>query len=196
MKYPALKIYIKEMITEEIVTKLKSGEIDMGLLAALLKEPTIVEEALFYEEFFAYASRQEKLSRKKYLLPTDILPDNLWLLEEGHCLRNQVFDLCELKKQNFASDKLHYEVGSIETLINLVDKNEGITIIPQLAAMLLKPGQRKNMREFARPAPVRKIILASSMHYPKTRIKDVLKEEIIKSVPKGMVEGRRKIILG
>ena len=196
LKYPLLKIYIKELITEDIVTKIKSGEVDIGLLASPLKETSIVETPLFYEEFFAYASEQRNMSKKKYLLAQDIKHDHLWLLEEGHCMRSQVFDLCELKKKNMISAKVHYEAGSIETLINLVDKNEGITIIPQLAAMLLKAGQKKNLRQFTRPAPVREIILANSIYYPRKKILEFMKLEILKMVPVEMKNRTNKLLLG
>ena len=142
-KFPSLKLYVQEMVTDDIIAKIKAGEIDMGLLARPLREPQIAEHILFYEEFFAYASLSEKLPQKKYLLPKEIDPSHLWLLEEGHCLRNQVFNLCELKKQSTQSENLHYEAGSIETLINLVDRHNGITIVPQLSVLNLKSSQKK-----------------------------------------------------
>ncbi len=129
-KYPMLKITIREIVTDEIVESLKTGDVDIGMLATPLGDPKLEEHPVFYEEFFAYASANEKVSKKRYLLPKDIDLSKLWLLEEGHCLRNQVLDLCELKKKDFASDRLHYETGSIETLKNLVDHHHGITILP------------------------------------------------------------------
>ncbi len=94
----------------------------MGLAATPLNEIFIKEHPLFYEEFFVYSSQGENLPGKKYLLPQMIDLKRLWLLEEGHCLRSQVLNLCELKKKEYETEDLHYEAGSIETLINLVDK--------------------------------------------------------------------------
>jgi LysR family transcriptional regulator, hydrogen peroxide-inducible genes activator len=185
-KFPQLKIFIKELVTDEIILRLKTGELDAGLLATPLHEDLIAEHPLFYEEFFAYASRNEKLSRKKYLLPREIYLDHLWLLEEGHCLRTQVFNLCELKNRDPQSKGLHYQAGSIETLINLVDKNDGITIVPFLATQMLKPGQRKNLREFARPKPVREISLVTSKNFPRKTLLDELREQILAVVPQSM----------
>ncbi len=146
-KYPLLKISIRELVTDEIINSLKNGDIDIGLLATPLKDPRLEEHPVFYEEFFAYTAANEKLSRKKYLLPKDIDLSKLWLLEEGHCLRNQVLDLCELKKKDFESNRLHYETGSIETLKNLVDHHQGITILPHLATLdLNKKTKGKNPR--------------------------------------------------
>lgn len=187
-KFPSLNIFIKELVTDEIIAKLKTGELDAGLLATPLNEAAIAEHPLFYEEFFAYASKHEKLSRKKYLLPKEIYLDHLWLLEEGHCLRTQVFNLCELKNKDTQTKGLHYQAGSIETLINLVDKNDGITIVPYLATLMLKPGQKKNLREFARPKPVREISLATSKNFPRKKLLEHLKEEILAVVPVEMLK--------
>jgi LysR family transcriptional regulator, hydrogen peroxide-inducible genes activator len=187
-KFPELKIFIKELVTDEIIAKLKTGELDAGLLATPLNEDAITEHPLFYEEFFAYASKHEKLSRKKYLLPKEIYLDHLWLLEEGHCLRTQVFNLCELKNKDTQSKGLHYQAGSIETLINLVDKNDGITIVPYLATLMLKPGQKKNLREFARPKPVREISLVTSRNFPRRKLLEHLKEHILAVVPPAMLK--------
>lgn len=185
-KFPNLKIFIKELVTDEIILRLKTGELDAGLLATPLNENLIAEHPLFYEEFFAYASRNEKLSRKKYLLPKEIYLDHLWLLEEGHCLRTQVFNLCELKNKDTQSKGLHYQAGSIETLINLVDRNDGITIVPYLATLMLKPGQKKNLREFARPKPVREISLVTSKNFPRKMLLEHLREHILAVVPQSM----------
>jgi LysR family transcriptional regulator, hydrogen peroxide-inducible genes activator len=185
-EFPGLKIFIKELVTDEIILRLKTGELDAGLLATPLNEDLIAEHPLFYEEFFAYASRNEKLSRKKYLLPKEIYLDHLWLLEEGHCLRTQVFNLCELKNKDTESKGLHYQAGSIETLINLVDKNDGITIVPYLATLTLKPGQKKNLREFARPKPVREISIVTSKNFPRKKLLEHLREHILAVVPLSM----------
>ncbi|MEO6167361.1 MAG: LysR substrate-binding domain-containing protein [Chitinophagales bacterium] len=96
---PHLRINIKEIITNETIINLKTGVLNIGLLATPLNEPLLSEYPLFYEEFFAYASHAEKLPNKKYILPNDINLDHLWLLEEEHCLQNHGFNLCELLKQ-------------------------------------------------------------------------------------------------
>ncbi|MEJ0029836.1 MAG: LysR family transcriptional regulator [Bacteroidota bacterium] len=118
-KHPALRVNISELVTSDIISALKGGDADIGLLSTPLHDPKLVEHPVFYEEFFAYTSnnpppggRGDKTSKKKYLLPKDIDLSKLWLLEEGHCFRNQVFNLCELKKKDVESDRLHYQAGS------------------------------------------------------------------------------------
>lgn len=188
VQFPDLRIYIKELVTDEIIMKLKTGELDAGLLATPLNEQAITEYPLFYEEFFAYASQNEKLSRKKYLLPKEIYLDSLWLLEEGHCLRTQVLNLCELKHKDTASKGLHYQAGSIETLVNMVDRNDGVTIVPYLATLMLKQGQKKNLREFAAPKPVREISIVTAKNFPRTKLLDHLKTSIMEVVPQSMLK--------
>jgi len=181
-KYPRLNIFIKELITEDIIDHVKKGELDLGLVATPLNEPSIKEYPLFYEEFFAYSAQGENLPWKKYLLPQMIDLRRLWLLEEGHCFRSQVLNLCELKKKDVENENLHYEAGSIETLINLVDKYQGITIIPHLAVLNLKQSQRKKIREFANPKPVREISIIAGNNFARTKILEKLKEEIITKI--------------
>ena len=182
-KYPRLNIFIKELITEDIIDHIKKGELDLGLVATPLNEPSIKEYPLFYEEFFAYSAQGENLPWKKYLLPQMIDLRRLWLLEEGHCFRSQVLNLCELKKKDVENENLHYEAGSIETLINLVDKYQGITIIPHLAVLNLKQSQRKKIREFANPKPVREISIIAGNNFARTKILEKLKEEILTKIP-------------
>ena len=132
-KYPNLKVKITELTTENIIEKLKLNLLDAGILATPLNNPLLNEQVLYYEQFVVYASKEEKLMKKKYLLPGDINPNHLWLLEEGHCLRNQILNLCELRRKELETSNLEYVTGSIETLKKMVDMNNGITILPELA---------------------------------------------------------------
>ena len=194
-KTPTLKLYIKEMVTDEIIKGLKTGELDMGLLATPLEEAGLTEHKLFHEELFAYATQGFSKSGNKLLVPEEIDLSILWLMEEGHCLRNQVFKLCELKKQKTKGENLHYEAGSIETLINLVDSHHGMTIIPELATFSLNPSQKKNIYRFAEPKPVREISLVTSKDFPRKKVIIQLRDEIISNVPI-VLNDQDKIILG
>ena len=194
-EHPLLKISIRELVTDEIINSLKNGDIDIGLLATPLNDPRLEEHPVFYEEFFAYVAANEKLSKKKYLLPKDIDLSKLWLLEEGHCLRNQMLDLCELKKKDFQSDRLHYETGSIETLKNLVDHHQGITILPHLATLDLSKKQKEKIREFAHPKPVREISLVINKNFHRTSLFEALKLEIEKQLPPTIDKAQKKRVL-
>lgn len=192
--YPHLQIFIKEMVTGDVMNQLKTGELDMGLLATPLHDSQLQEYPLFYEEFFAYASQSEKLDGTKYLLPKEINVAHLWLLEEGHCFRNQIFNLCQLKRDQSSADNLHYEAGSIETLINLVDRYDGITIIPHFATLNLTPDQQKNVRAFAPPQPVREISLVVNQTYPRQKLVQHVQAAIRQAVPFPTERPEQKIL--
>ena len=108
-------------------------------------------------------------------------------------MRNQVFNLCELKHRDKGA--LNYEAGSIETLINLVDQNQGITIIPKLAEMNLKPSQKKNIREFANPRPAREIGILVVENFPRVKVLECLKEEIMKVIPALLQQKKHKKVM-
>ena len=194
-KHPLLKTTIRELVTNDIILALKNGDIDIGLLATPLNDPKLEEYPVFYEEFFAYTGAEEKFSKKKYLLPKDIDLSKLWLLEEGHCLRNQVFDLCELKKKDSQSDRLHYEAGSLETLKNLVDHHDGITILPFLATLDLSRKQKEKIREFAHPKPVREISLVVNKNFHRASLLKGLRMEIERQLPASIGKtGKRRVL--
>ena len=192
-QYPLLRIFIKEMTADEIILALKKNTIDLGLLATPLQEPLLTEYPLFQEAFFVYASPKEKIPRKKYLTLKEINPHRIWLLAKGHCLHNQVVSLCELKQTESAWENVQYEAGSIESLINLVDRNEGVTILPQLALMNLTTPQKRNLREFADPVPARQISLVCLQSFARKKILERLREEIMLKLP--ILPGKKRRVL-
>jgi LysR family transcriptional regulator, hydrogen peroxide-inducible genes activator len=189
-KYQEVKVKIWEFTTEYIIEKLEKNILDVGILATPLNNSSILEQPLYKEEFFVYASKNETVLNKKYLLAEDININHLWLLEEGHCLRSQIVNLCELKKKE-ANSNLEYEAGSIDSLIKMVEQYEGITILPELAVRHLSVVQKNNIREFKPPVPVREISLVTYRHFVKTRMLETLKQEIIDNVS-GYLSHRKK----
>jgi LysR family hydrogen peroxide-inducible transcriptional activator len=191
-QHPLLKVNIRELVTPDLIAAIKSGEVDIGLMATPLNDERLVEHSVFYEEFFAYVSPKEKLYQKKYMLPKDIDLSKLWMLEEGHCFRNQVFNLCELKMKDVRSDRLHYQAGSLETLKNLVDHNKGITILPYLATLDLTTKQKQQVREFAPPKPAREISLVVNVNFSRKNVLNAMKVEIQKYVPEKLMRAERR----
>jgi LysR family hydrogen peroxide-inducible transcriptional activator len=194
LKYPDLKLKIVELTTKQIIQELESQRLDAGILATPLKQPSLKEIPLFYEQFVVYASQNEKVMKKKYLLADDIDVNHLWLLEEGHCLRSQVVNLCELKRKESLMQNLDYEAGSIETLKKMVDVNTGITILPELALRDLSKAQEKNLRYFKPPAPVREISLVTYRYFVKYNLIEALRKEILSRIPIEMQDAHRKEI--
>lgn len=192
-KYPQVNLVVKEIITEEVVRELKSNRLDCGLVVTPLNDSSIKENILFYEELFVYVSKKNALVDKKYVLPTEIDPNQLWLLEEGHCFRSQILNLCELRKHS----ELHfkYETGNIETLKRMVDKSDGITILPELAIMEFSPAQLKLVKRLKEPSPAREVSLVTHRDHLKTKLIQTLKEEILMLVPKQMQKLNKKKVV-
>jgi LysR family transcriptional regulator, hydrogen peroxide-inducible genes activator len=182
-KYPGVKLIINEMMTELIIARLREGKIDAGILVTPLQEAGISEFTLFYEEMMAYVSRKNAVYKKAYVLPQDIDPNKLWLLEEGHCFRSQIVNLCELRKIGKEGSHFDYEAGSIETLRRMVELNDGITIIPELATLDMPSRQMQLIRHFKNPVPMREVSLVVHRNLVKKRLIDVLRQEILSTVP-------------
>jgi len=192
-KYPQLNLIIKESITEDVIYELKNNRLDCGIVVTPLKDPSIKEDILFYEELFVYVSKKNALSGKKYVLASEINPNELWLLEEGHCFRSQVLNICELKKSSDFHFK--YETGNIETLKRMVDKSNGITILPELAVMEFSKARLKLVKRLKQPSPAREVSLVTHRDHIKTKLIKTLREEIINIVPVQMQKLQQKKIV-
>jgi len=194
-KYPAIKLVVQELMTELIIERLREGKIDVGILVTPLRETGIQEYVLFYEELMAYVSRKNAMYEKTYLLPQDIDPDKLWLLEEGHCFRSQIANLCELQKMSRAGSRFDYEAGSIETLRRMVEMNDGITIIPELATLDMPGRQTQLVRPFRKPSPMREVSLVVHRNLVKKRLIDRLRAEILDAVPDKIKKNKTNYIV-
>jgi LysR family transcriptional regulator, hydrogen peroxide-inducible genes activator len=192
-KYPQVKLTIKEAITEELVQELKNNRLDCSIVVTPLKDSSIKEDILFYEELFVYVSKKNALYDKKYVLPSEIDPSQLWLLEEGHCFRSQILNLCELRK--YSDLHLRYETGNIETLKRMVDKSDGITILPELAVMEFTTQQMKFVKRLKEPSPAREVSLVTHRDHLKTKLLKTLKEEVLNIVPKPMQKLQKKKVV-
>ena len=185
-RYPSITLQVNELTTDEIIARLQRQELDAGILAIPLHHARIAEHHLFYEEFVLYGPAQEKVMRKKYILPRDIDVNKLWLLQEGHCLREQVINLCELKSKERSMHQLDFAAGSIETLRRMVENNQGMTILPSLALGYMTKAQMKNIRHFKKPAPVRQIGLVTYRYYIKEKLIEALRQCILELIPSSM----------
>jgi LysR family hydrogen peroxide-inducible transcriptional activator len=175
---PQLKVKISELNTNQIVEQLEKDHLDVGILATPINIEGLKEYPLFYEKLVVYVSDKETTLKKKFILPEEIDVNRLWLLEEGHCLRSQMMNLCELRKKNTDFSNLEYEAGSIESLLKIVEMNNGITVVPELAVINFSEKQKSQIREFKAPVPVREISLVTYRHFVKTKLLEVLADEI------------------
>lgn len=194
-KYPELKLLIWEYTTEDIIHHLKTGVIDCGILATPLVDPNLSEVPLYYETFVSYISKNSKLYKKKTLDANDLQDENIWLLNEGHCMRSQVLNICRSTKNN-RLQSLAYNTGSVETLIRMVDINDGATLLPELALSDLSTKQLNKVRYFKTPEPVREISLVTNKNFIKKRMLSALREEILAFIPKTMKQRKKKEVIG
>ncbi|MES2447034.1 MAG: hydrogen peroxide-inducible genes activator [Bacteroidota bacterium] len=194
-KYPELKLLIWEYTTEDIVHHLKTGVIDCGILATPLVDQHISETPVYYENFVSYISKNSKLYKKKTIDANDLEDENIWLLNEGHCMRTQVLNICRSTKNN-RLQSLTYNTGSVETLIRMVDVNDGATLLPELALTDLSAKQLSKVRYFKSPEPVREISLVTHKNFIKKRMLNALREEILAIIPKNMKQRKKKDVIG
>lgn len=194
-KYPHVRLHITELTTDLIVSRLRDGRIDAGILVTPLMEAGIKEDPLFYEELLAYVSKANTAYKKTYMLTKDIDPDKLWLLEEGHCFRSQILNLCELRKNSISGSHFEYEAGSVETLRRMVDLYDGITILPELATLEMNTKQQQHIRYFKQPAPVREVSLVVHRTFVKRRLVEALKQQIVLSIPEKIKKNKRSFIV-
>src|SRR5690606_31790051 len=132
--HPDVFLNITEMETPAIVQALRNNEVDAGLLSTPLERNDLKEYPLFFEPFVAYFSEGDKALKKKLVTPADIDLSKIWILNEGHCMRNQVIDLCSEQIQTYQKDKPYrYESSNVETLRKMVDHSGGLTILPELS---------------------------------------------------------------
>ncbi|WP_343701930.1 LysR substrate-binding domain-containing protein [Chitinophaga sp.] len=195
-KYPKVKLEVWEYSTEQIIQLLRQEQLDCGLLATPLHNPHLEEHPLFYETFVIFAAKSHKLADKKVILPEDLDSKDIWLLNEGHCMRNQVLNICQDKFGLGGEFKnLEYNTGSVETLKRMVELNEGYTILPELSLQDLSAKQMNMVRFFKTPEPVREISLVTHRHFIKQGVIEAFKKEILASVPEKMkAKKTRKVV--
>jgi LysR family transcriptional regulator, hydrogen peroxide-inducible genes activator len=194
-KFPQVQLMIWEYTTERIIQDLKNGTLDCGLLSTPLEDNSLKEIPLFYENFVAYASKSSGLLNKKIISSKDISTDELWLLNEGHCMRNQVLNICNRKKTSKTMKNFEYYTGSIETLKRMVDLNSGVTILPELALADFSAEQMERIRHFRSPEPSREVSIVLHRNFLKRNLINTLQNEIMEIVPKHLRSKKKKEIM-
>lgn len=181
-KYPKLKLQLKELRTQQITDYLRKDKIDVGLIALQQETNEFKTRPLFRERLLVFAPEPQTKLKSNYILSDDIDLSKLWLLEEEHCLRSQVMNLCYLKKTSSESEHLTFDAGSIETLVNLVEMTNGITIIPELAVLAFTPERKAGVKYFAEPEPAREIGMITYRHFVKEKLLNTLEKEILSAI--------------
>ena len=194
-KYPAVKVEVEELVSEEIIRRLKRDILDVGLFVTPYHDEKIVERPVFYEEMLVYAHPDCELLKKKEVGHEDIVTSDIWMLGNGHCFRNQVVNLCEMSASQHKNLPFEFESNSLETLMRIVDVEGGFTLIPELALQYMSPEKKKQVRSIANTKPLREVSVIYSRHFTKQRLITLLCDEIKSVVPAHMLKRDRGMIV-
>ncbi len=184
-KYPKVKLIIEELNTSEIITKLKNGHLDAAIAATPLDEEKIKEVVLYFEPFMVYIPENHSKFGKKEIEIDDLNIDEILLLQDGHCFRDGILNLCKNTTTN-TENKFRIESGSFETLIKLADEGLGITLLPYLHTLDLKETDKQKLKHFVEPKPAREVSLIFPKNELKIHIIDALRE-VISGVLRGAI---------
>ena len=182
-KYPKVKLKIEEFTTDEIILRINEGHLDAAIVTTPLENENIKERVLFYEPFVGYIPEHHRLFDKNKIEVSDLELDDMLLLEDGHCFRDGVINLCKAFK-NQTEDKFQLESGSIEMLVKLSNEGLGMTLLPYLHTLDLKEDERVNLHHFVEPSPAREV----SIIYNKSELKMQI-IEALQSVISGIIRG-------
>jgi LysR family hydrogen peroxide-inducible transcriptional activator len=182
-KYPKVKLIIEELNTDEIITKLNNGHLDAAIAATPLQEEKIKEIVLYFEPFVAYIPESHQHYQKQEIEVADLNLDEILLLQDGHCFRDGILNLC---KNNNRNEINHFQIesGSFETLIKLADEGLGTTLLPYLHTLDLKDSDKTKLRHFKEPKPAREV----SLIFPKSELKIHI-IDALRSTIAGVIKG-------
>jgi len=175
---------IEEFTTNSMFEKINKGEIDCAIAATPLEDESIIEKPLYYEPFVAYVPKHHGLSKRDSLDINDLEDAELLILEDGHCFRDQILNLCSIKDLN---KQFELKSGNFETLINLSNNGPWMTVLPYLHSKLLSDLDKKNIIKFNDPLPAREISIIYSKTQLKLPIINALKSSISKII-RGKIE--------
>jgi len=184
-KYPKVKLKIEELHTEAILEKLKDGHLDAAIAATPLEHENIKEWTLYYEPFVAYVPSSHPLDHKQKLTVDELNIDEILLLEDGHCFKEGILNLCKTKK-NYENSSFQLESGSFETLIKLSNEGMGMTLLPYLHTLELNDKEKANLKMFEEPIPARSVSLIYHKSELKIQIIEAL-QQIIAGIIKGAI---------
>lgn len=190
--FPDVELIIEELQTEVIIDRLKKDLLDAAIAATPLNVTGIVEQPVYYEPFVAFIPDNHRLASETFVLNSELKLDDILLLNQGHCFRNSVINLCQSafdqKNQNGNHRQFKLESGSFETLIRLSKQGLGMTLIPYLTAEELSPEDKKMVKPFDYPQPSREISILYSRSQLKINLINSLADTVSKSVPKKLKE--------
>ena len=184
-RYPKVKLKIEELNTETIIERLEDGHLDAAIAATPLEAENIKERPLYYEPFVAYVPENHRLYDTKSLDATDLDLNDMLLLEDGHCFRDGVINLCKATK-SYNDETFSLESGSFETLVKLSNEGLGMTLLPYLHTMDINEKEKMLLKHFNPPSPAREVSIIYYKSELKMQIIEVL-HTTIAAIIKGAI---------
>ncbi|MBK7981152.1 MAG: LysR family transcriptional regulator [Ignavibacteriae bacterium] len=189
-KYPKVELTFDELQTDQIINKLVKDELDTAIIATPTNRKELIEKNLYYEPFVAYVSESHKLFKQRKVNSKELNIKDIWLLKDGHCLRDHVIQVCSslnvAKKESIV--QLSFEGGTLDTLMKLVDNNFGMTLLPYLATLdINKTAKVKHLREFNKPIPGRTVSIIYHRAYVKEKLINAFEKEILSAISKNLL---------
>ncbi len=183
-RYPKVNLKIEELTTEEIIKKLTDGHIDVAIAATPLENEIIKERVLYYEPFVGFVPTEHRLYDTKILDVENLNIEDILLLEDGHCFKESIINLCS----TFGNKNQHFQLhsGSFNTLIKLSKEGLGMTLLPYLQTLDLNSEDKIYLREFKEPVPAREVSIIYHKSQLKIQLIDALKN-IIDGIVRGVI---------
>lgn len=174
-KYPLLHLEIQELTTNQLIKDLREGKLDVGILSTPISANDLETNLLYVEDLrlYGYLSTGEKQVSKSALSQ-----QRIFLLQEGHCLRDQIIQLCDLKKQKSLPTNLSVESNTFDTLLNLVDTFQGMTLLPSLYINKLNEQRKQHLVDIKDGSLSREVSMCYYRPYAKWNILHRLQSEI------------------
>ncbi|KAA3654579.1 MAG: hydrogen peroxide-inducible genes activator [Calditrichaeota bacterium] len=194
-KYPQVSLSIEEFVSQNIMTALKQNKLDVGLLVTPLHDTALSETPLFYETFLAYISTNHPLIHSETIALDRLNIDEMLLLSEGHCFREQVVNICPETQDIGTGTHLRFESGSLETLKRIVEKNFGYTLLPQLAVMQVNEENKRFIKELNDPKPMREVSLVTHHTMLNRSLISAFKESILENLPAHIKGNKKKNVI-
>lgn len=185
-----LHLTFEELQTEDLVERIRNHSLDLGIIVTPVDDLNIASHVLFYEPFVVYLAKGHPLLTQKKIHEKDLSSEEVLLLNEGHCFREQSLSLCRNKRTFTSERSFTFESGSLETLKRLVDQGESFTLLPWLAAQEVE--DKKRLRPFSEPVPTREVSLIHGPHFQRKSLLNALRQTISRNLPSDLSSVRNR----
>jgi len=192
--FPEVRLLIEEMKTETILSELADDRLDGAILATPIEGTNFKVHPLYYEPFSVYFSAGHLLLRQSAIAKKDLDASEMWLLQDGHCFKDQVMDFCALATASEVNlGNIRFQSGSLDTLRRLVQSSQGYTLIPAIMALSMRKQEREaHVRPFKAPVPAREVSLIYRRDHWKLAIIRAIEETIARNLPESVHQSPEK----